>query len=276
MAIREFIKYLSSHYSMAPGQATSATYALLESGAIAEVAYALRFMDTQVQAAVPLEDLDLMVRQLANEDTTAPPTFVPATRAETPEGVGIASIQLTATVPQGLALPLPGGIAGMRSAFSKVVDSARNTLRVSSPYIEQPGLNLVLHAFERAANEGVQLRLLTRIDNRDDPNMRTIMAILTLHELFGQRLGVRSFARFVGQGPHRLSLGGIHAKILVADETLAYVGSGELRDHALNHNFEMGVVVSDTLSISGICNVFDTMWDASSQITVEYCQSFVS
>src|SRR6266699_1174497 len=270
MTIREVINFLSSRYSISQAQATSAVYALLESEILSEEVYALRFMDTLVKATISLEDLDAIVRQLVNSENTAAPSSAPAS----PAAAGI-NLQLTATIPQGLGVSFPGEVETMRSAFSRIVGSARDMLKVASPYIEQPGLNLLLHAFETAAKNGAKLRVLARIDDWTNPNMRMVMAILTLQELFGKRVEIRSFSRFLGLGQTWRSLGGIHAKLLIADDAQAYVGSGEIRDHSLNHNFEVGFVVSGLAVVAMIARLFDTMWDASSKVTIEYCQSFV-
>ena len=270
MTIREAINFLSSRYAISQAQATSAVYALLESNILTEEVYALRFMDTLVTATVPLEDLDAIVRRLVQGESTSVSPSAPAP----PAAVDV-NLRITATIPQGLGVSLPGEVESMRSAFSRIVGSARDMLRVSSPYIEQPGLNLLLHAFETAAKNGAKLRVLARIDDWTNPNMRMVMAILTLHELFSKRLEIRSFSRSIGQGQAWLSLGGIHAKLLIADSVQAYVGSGEIRDHALNHNFEVGLVVSGQDFVATIARLYDTLWDASSKVTIDYYQSFV-
>ncbi|MCL4295576.1 MAG: hypothetical protein KJ077_07605 [Anaerolineae bacterium] len=269
MSIREFINFLRRRHNLSMAQGMPTVYALLASGAIAEETYALRFLDTQVAVKIPLEELDGMVRQFARGEAGSTSTSIAS-----PE-VSPGGLQLVATVPPGLAISGLSNIESIRSTFARIVSSAKETLRISSPYIEQPGLNLILGSFETAAKNGAWLRLLVRIDDSSNPEMRKVMAVLTLHEIFGQKLEVRSFAKVIGQGQYWLSLGGVHAKLLLADKLQAYVGSGEIRDHSLNRNFELGFAVDDPAAINLISGLFDAVWDVSSNISVEYCRAFV-
>lgn len=266
MSLREAVAFLSRRYKLAAAQAQTVAYALLEAGALQEVAYALRFMDTQVQAAVPLSEIDLMVRQLLGAAGPGP-AAVPPVAAES------GGWELAATLPLGVPPPAAGAEA-MRDAFVRVISAAHSLLRVSSPYMEQSGLNLVLAAFETAAKNGAGLRLLLRMDSQEAAQMRLVLAVLTLYELFGERLEVRSFAKSVGRGQYRLTFG-VHAKLLVADDALAYVGSGELRDHSLNHNFEVGFVARGTDVVSRIAGLFDAVWEASSPVAMAHFQSLM-
>ena len=54
----------------------------------------------------------------------------------------------------------------------------------------------------------------------------------------------------------------MHTKVLVADGTLAYMGSENLSETSLDHNREAGVVVTDPSSISPLMTTFETDWAA--------------
>lgn len=270
MPIRDAIIYFCERYNVSKAQATSTVYALLESGFLYEETYALRFMDTQVHPTVTQYELDTIVQQLFEGESNV--ELPPIVDSSTPEKQ---DFYLVASTPLGLATSFLDSVSSMRSAFSEIICSAQKTLRISSPYIEQPGLNLLLQAFEVAAKNKVQLRLLIRIDDRFQPDMRQLMAILTLHELFGETMDVRSLSKVVRNNQRSLSMGGVHAKVLVADDAQAYIGSGEIRDHSLNRNFELGVVVSNPNTVVSVVSLFDAVWNMASEVSPTYCRSFV-
>jgi phosphatidylserine/phosphatidylglycerophosphate/cardiolipin synthase-like enzyme len=252
----------------------SAIYNLLDMEILTEQAD-VDFMETPLALQTPFEELDALIRQSYSVD--APPEEVSDAGPEPtiPEAVQLQGWQLAATLPRGV--PLPEGAAGLRASFVRVINSAAQELRISSPYLEGEGVNLIMGPLEAAAGRGVSLRVLVRIKNRAKPNLALIGAVLTLNNVFGNRLQVRSYHRYLagGQNPAFQAFGGIHSKIVAADASIAYVGSGEVRDHSLNRNFELGFVIADPAIAALINSVFDAVWDISDPVAVEYCRSFV-
>jgi phosphatidylserine/phosphatidylglycerophosphate/cardiolipin synthase-like enzyme len=56
----------------------------------------------------------------------------------------------------------------------------------------------------------------------------------------------------------------LHTKVLVADGSVAYMGSENLSQTSLDHNREVGVVVIDPSSIAPLSTTFETDWAAGS------------
>lgn len=270
LTIQDFLNQLCLSYNLSKSAGTSVIYALLEGDVLKETAFRLRFLDTIIETTTSLEDLDSFIRQLTK------PTNDVSLSASFPTKPSIESgIEVVATMPLDENLVYLDEIAKLRDSFGEIIGLAQETLRISSPYIEQPGLNLILTQFEKAANHGVTLKLLTRIDDAVKPNMRQIMAILTLYNLFRGKIEVRTFSRTVGSVSNQLSLGGVHAKLMIADSRKAYVGSGEIRDHSLNRNFEVGLVIDYIDTIKTINKLFESVWSISEIVTIEYCRKFV-
>jgi phosphatidylserine/phosphatidylglycerophosphate/cardiolipin synthase-like enzyme len=265
LTVRETVELLRSRHKLTERQALSAVYVLLESGALAEESGSVRFLDARVSATVPLDIIDSIVGQIA------------ANSCEAPSALGTNSnsdVVLAATLPPGLAVE-NCSIESQRGAFSKIIGSSRKTLRISSPYIEKSGLDLLFSDMESAAKQGVQLRLLTRIDDRSMPDTRKILAILALYELFGENIDVRSFQRSIGRGQNQFSFCGAHAKILIADNNMAYAGSGEMREQSLSRNFEVGFLVKDAKTVKEIALLFDGVWNLSTDVSLNYCKEFI-
>ena len=54
----------------------------------------------------------------------------------------------------------------------------------------------------------------------------------------------------------------LHTKVVVADGTRAYLGSENLSETSLDHNREVGLVVTDATSIAPLTTTFETDWAA--------------
>jgi phosphatidylserine/phosphatidylglycerophosphate/cardiolipin synthase-like enzyme len=56
----------------------------------------------------------------------------------------------------------------------------------------------------------------------------------------------------------------LHTKVLVADDARAYMGSENLSETSLDHNREVGVIVTDASSITPLTQTFEKDWAAGS------------
>lgn len=155
------------------------------------------------------------------------------------------------------------------TCFEQIIASCKSVLRICSPFIQEnvidddsfPKLReLLIDALRR----DVEIRLLSRelFQGRGDEVQWIIDAAINI--------GKRDSLRIVDY--HLLSengsiLSSTHAKLIVADYSLAYVGSAELRKNSLMANFEVGCLVRGP-QVFGICEIFDDMfssgriWDA--------------
>jgi phosphatidylserine/phosphatidylglycerophosphate/cardiolipin synthase-like enzyme len=154
-----------------------------------------------------------------------------------------------------------------RVAFRRVLTTAKKTLRVSSPFIQEnildkeglPDLpDLLKFAFER----GCEIRLLSRELNgrrRGDVEWLTKLAIDE-----GYRSSLKLFD-YHFEDPTSGILSSTHAKLLIADDDLAYIGSAEIRRNSLSINFEIGCLVAGPI-VSGLCEAFDLMTSYSTRV----------
>jgi phosphatidylserine/phosphatidylglycerophosphate/cardiolipin synthase-like enzyme len=65
-----------------------------------------------------------------------------------------------------------------------------------------------------------------------------------------------------GLGLEPRSIPHLHTKVIVADGTTAYMGSENLSSTSLDHNREVGVIVTDPASIAPLTQTFDKDWAA--------------
>lgn len=176
--------------------------------------------------------------------------------AEQPE------VEIVANIP-GLGLGHDFGqkCLDMLSAFLAILKAARHVLRICSPFADQPTLSMLVPHFRGLAASGVEVRFLTRPE-RFHALKPVLSEIWEAYKRTGleEMFQCRVFAQSVGG----LLIAGLHAKMVIADSDLAYVGSGEFRRHSLMSNFEVGLLVRKH-GVGNLASIFDLIWDNSTK-----------
>lgn len=147
-----------------------------------------------------------------------------------------------------------------KEAFRQVISRAQRVLRICSPFFERNVLDrdgfpkikeLLLDAFER----GCEIRILSReIFIRRSQEFNWIKDLARDRE-YSHLLKIYDYHLESYNGG---IISSTHSKLLIADVSLAYIGSGELRKNSLVHNFEVGCLVQGPV-VSGLCEAFDLM-----------------
>lgn len=147
------------------------------------------------------------------------------------------------------------------SCFRKIIGSATKKIRICSPFIQEDILNkdafpdlkrLVRDALER----DVEIRLLSReLSERHGKNVNWIIDIARSLKKEEKLIIVEYHI-----SENKKIKSSTHAKLLIADDSLAYVGSAELRKNSLIKNFEVGCMISNKDSVAGICEAFELMF----------------
>ncbi len=124
------------------------------------------------------------------------------------------------------------GIAVTKGAFLRLASSAERTLTVASPFLNEDGMSWALELFRATQATERHLVVRARGQTRD--------VILARHaELRG--LGVHVFDYAVAS-PGCDGFETFHAKVLLADDTAAYVGSANMLVHD-RPSLELGVIL---------------------------------
>lgn len=127
-----------------------------------------------------------------------------------------------------------------RPRILDVIDGAKTTLTVESMQFADAAVRSAVAARIAA---GVQVRVMIA-----DAGWVTENAAAATY-LEGLGVAPRSI-------PH------LHTKVVVADGAIAYVGSENLSMTSLDHNREVGVIVTDPSSIAPLTSTFETDWAA--------------
>lgn len=145
--------------------------------------------------------------------------------------------------------------------FREIITSAKAVIRICSPFMQKNVLNddsfpelrqLIFDALKR----NVEIRLLSRelFKGRGEEIQWIIDVADDLGKIDNLRVVDYHFSSESGT-----VLSSTHAKLLIADYNMAYVGSAELRRNSLVANFEVGYLVKGP-QVFGICEVFDFMF----------------
>lgn len=143
------------------------------------------------------------------------------------------------------------------------VFGAESSVRIANPYFD-PGLELV-DDLASLPRRGVTTRILTRETGDSSGDARTSLnkmwrqidtehrELLEVRDLYewDEHRGSQTFAT--------------HAKIVIVDDYVCYVGSANLTDTSLSSNFEFGVLVEGEL-VSDAVSVFDEIFDYASSV----------
>ena len=135
-----------------------------------------------------------------------------------------------------------------RNAFTALINSARHTLLIEAEEMNDSNIE---QAITNAAQHGVQVEVILPAPSGSsgDSNSQGISAI--------SQGGVQ-----VREDP-RLYM---HAKIIVVDGKIAFVGSENISTQSLDQNRELGIIVSDSSVLNTLQQTFQGDWTDSRNV----------
>lgn len=123
-------------------------------------------------------------------------------------------------------------------AASEVIDAAKESLWLVSPFLESRGIGRILEALRRALSRDVHVQMITH--GTESIADRASSAI---EQLRREAVAVGGSLIVFTVKPDAGLL--VHSKLVIADTNAAIVGSANLTDRGFGANFEAGVVLTD-------------------------------
>lgn len=158
------------------------------------------------------------------------------------------SVEITVTMPMapslleaqlGGAPGRPGGYLPTNEAFLRVARAARERLVVLTPFLDGRGFGWLREVMETAQPPAEKVLVL-----RDTDRYTAELGVHHTHWLRATSVSVRDYHLPHGFGSGRaLAVETFHAKVLLADERLAYVGSANILGSGDGTSLEAGVLV---------------------------------
>jgi len=153
--------------------------------------------------------------------------------------------------------------------FKKLFMSAKQSIRICSPFIEWKGFEFFKDILVNRAADGMKIKLLSRqISPRE--NITRYKEIQKIFKIFN-KFGLLDFVEIRNYhfSTEDLKLASsIHAKIIIIDKNQAYIGSGELRESSLRKNLELGVILRGE-KVKELVKIFDTIFKKSEEMIFE-------
>ena len=129
----------------------------------------------------------------------------------------------------------------LKDSFRELFNSAKKTIYICSPFLEYEGIEPYIDILIRKGKEGVNICILSReIDAQKSIKRKVEME--RIYESFREKGVTIQIKNYHFTYENRVA-SSIHAKMIIVDNQLAYVGSGELRKNSLERNFEAGLIV---------------------------------
>lgn len=171
-------------------------------------------------------------------------------------------VEFVATLPGGFE-PTSAQVRSIPNIVSTIrnqVFDADSSVRIANPYFD-PSLELVSD-LASLPRRGVETKLLTRETADEEGDTRTTLNKMwdLIDEDHRDNFEVRDLYRWdERQGSQAFAT---HAKIVIVDDRICYVGSANLTDTSLSTNFEFGVVVKGDI-VKQAAKVFDEVFEYS-------------
>ncbi len=169
-------------------------------------------------------------------------------------------VTLTATLSPGVHIQNGTNVRPLSSDIRQLFFDADSIVRIANPYFDAS--QTVIGDIASLANRCVTTKILTREtlsnDRRLTSTLNTIYKkispdkrrFLEVRDLYGEndQTGRQSYAT--------------HAKIAIADNSLCYIGSANLTKMNLTNNFEMGVLLYDSI-VNDVISVYDAVFKSA-------------
>lgn len=138
--------------------------------------------------------------------------------------------------------------------YINLINAAKRYCYITTPYLILD-YNLT-SALRNAALRGVDVRVVTP----HIPDKKLVFNITRSNYPYLLKAGVKIY---------EYTPGFIHAKMLISDDSLAFVGTINLDYRSLVHHYECGAVMCNTPCISDIKSDFTGIFSVSQQVTLQ-------
>jgi hypothetical protein len=148
------------------------------------------------------------------------------------------------SIPSPLRGPLNARIPGLLTTdqvFRRLLETAQRSLKIFSPYVD--------NCFTGMAQDArVPIQIVTSLRDAKAKSSPVLERFATTRPLA---------VRYLREMQGKVQMYQVHAKMILADDTMAYIGSANFTDTSLHYNFEMGICTQDRALIARLHALFD-------------------
>ena len=155
-----------------------------------------------------------------------------------------------------VVLSLPGIIRGPVEArlpgvlatdvvFRRLLEAARKSLKIFSPYVDNSFTGM-------AQSARVPIQVVTTLRDAKMKSSPVLERFATARPLA---------VRYLCEKQGKSQMYQLHAKMILADDAMAYLGSANFTDTSLHYNFELGLYVEDREILGRLHALFDYVFE---------------
>lgn len=162
------------------------------------------------------------------------------------------SVSVVATLPFQQISPI-SGLKSLHAELCRLIIGAEEEISIINPFFDVEGRRKIIPYLQGAIHRHVTTRIISR---PSEPGERTSQADIFIRPLVDRKANGVDVRFFRGGNST------VHAKLLIADTKLAYVGSANLTGRSLAYNLELGVIVGGP-SVAIFKRLFEELWPLS-------------
>lgn len=151
----------------------------------------------------------------------------------------------------------------LKKSFMALFKKASSNIYICSPFLEYTGIEPFINILISKAKQGVNIKVLSRQIKKNNHNTR-YKQIEKLKKHFIENDCKINIRNYYYQHENRLA-SSTHAKMIIVDKYLAYIGSGELRQNSYNKNLEVGLIIRGEKA-EKLGELFEYMFEISEEI----------
>ena len=144
--------------------------------------------------------------------------------------------------PVELRLP---GVLTTDLVFRRLLESARKSLKIFSPYVDNSFTGMA-----QAAR--VPIQVVTTLRDSKMKSSPVLERFATTRPLA---------VRYLCEKQGKSQMYQLHAKMILADDAMAYLGSANFTDTSLHYNFELGIYIEDREVLARLHTLFDYVFE---------------
>jgi len=142
----------------------------------------------------------------------------------------------------------------LHDAYMHVIEIAKHELKIMCPiidaYVFYPLVTKIL------SSEGLNIKILTELKKSKD-----VLQLLGLLRSRNAGIEIRDVARSMQYEGYERKAFGVHAKLVIADNETALIGSFNLSRHHYLVDFDIGFLIDDPEIVAKLSSIFDALWD---------------
>jgi len=148
--------------------------------------------------------------------------------------------ELIATIPDKILTKTfkKFGIKPSKIIFSELLHSSKKEVVILNPFLEKNVLNELFFDFKTLVRNNVNLIFITRLDKSRRLFVKNEQFIYELFEMFKKEGKSNNLKVYSDKKDNR-----IHAKLIIVDESIGYIGSTNFTTKGINEAIEFGVII---------------------------------